>query len=150
MITLKEKVFERFANALKDKIGMLQQTLDDLKETASNETKSTAGDKHETALAMVQIEQENTARQLKEALAQKLVLERINISVKASRVSNGSLVKTNKGYFFFSVALGKIKVDDITVIALSAQSPLGARLSGLKVNESASLNGSNYVIEHIE
>jgi hypothetical protein len=43
---------------------MLQQVLADLKESGANETKSTAGDKHETALAMLQIEQANTRGQL--------------------------------------------------------------------------------------
>ena len=35
---------------------MLQQVLNDLKESGVNETKSKAGDKHETTLAMLQIE----------------------------------------------------------------------------------------------
>ncbi len=56
---------------------MLQQRLNDLKESGANETKSTAGDKHETALAMVQIEQANIRKQLEEALAQKVILEKI-------------------------------------------------------------------------
>ena len=56
---------------------MLQQRLNDLKESGANETKSTAGDKHETALAMVQIEQANIRKQLEEALAQKAILEKI-------------------------------------------------------------------------
>jgi hypothetical protein len=53
--------------------------LNELNDSAKNETKSTAGDKHETALAMLQIEQENTRNKLKEIKEQKLQLDRIDI-----------------------------------------------------------------------
>ena len=129
---------------------MLQKVLDDLKESGSNETKSTAGDKHETALAMLQIEQANTRTQLQEVLNQQAVLEKINPDLSADIILNGSLIKTNRGYLFMSVALGKAVVDDITVIALSPQSPLGQKLMGLKTGESALMNLTEYVIEFIK
>ena len=135
---------------VENKIKLLRQTLSDLKESASNETKSTAGDKHETALAMLQIEQENTSRQLENVLAQKLLLERINPNIRAKQVANGSLVKTRNGYFFMSVALGKLLVDNVTVIALSPQSPLGRKLLGLKENESGVVNGITYLVVSVE
>ena len=107
-MTLKEKIYNHYLQIISTKINMLQQVLADLKESGSNETKSTAGDKHETALAMLQIEQANTRGQLQEALIQKAALEKINPAVSAKMILNGSLVKTNKGYFFVSIALGKI------------------------------------------
>lgn len=131
------------------KIHALRTTLADLKESASNETKSTAGDKHETALAMLQIEQENTARQLQEVLLQKSGLEKIDPAIHAAVVVNGSLVKTNKGLLFLSIALGKMTVDGTTVIALSPQSPLGAKLMGSTTSDIAEINGNKYVIEAI-
>ena len=56
---------------------MLHQVLADLKESGTNETKSTAGDKHETALAMLQIEQANINAQLSDALDKKAVLKKL-------------------------------------------------------------------------
>ena len=129
---------------------MLQQVLANLKESGSNETKSTAGDKHETALAMLQIEQANTRGQLQEALLQKAALEKIDPAISATMIVNGSLVKTNRGYLFMSIAAGKIAIDDISVISLSPQSPLGQKLMGLKVGEVAGINNIEYVIETIE
>jgi hypothetical protein len=133
-----------------DKINFLQKTLNDLRDSASNETKSTAGDKHETALAMLQIEQENTNKQLENVLAQKQVIERIVPTTHAIQIVNGSLVKTNKGFLYISIALGKIIVNDTQIIALSSQSPLGQKLSGLKVNDVTEMNGTKYIIENIE
>lgn len=132
-----------------DKINGLQNTLHELSESAKDETKSTAGDKHETALAMLQIEQENTRIKLQEATEQKAQLEKINIELKSSVIIRGSLIKTDKGYFFLSVALGKSRIDDIPVIAISPQSPLGAKLIGLKENDTAEINGIIYTVESI-
>lgn len=149
-MTLKEKIYTHYLQLVNEKINLLQQVLGDLKESGANETKSTAGDKHETALAMIQIEQANKRTQLKEATDQKTLLEKINPAVSGIQVSNGSLVKTNKGYFFISVALGKAVVDKITVIAISPQSPLGSNLMRLIAKDTAEINGSQYFIESIE
>jgi hypothetical protein len=149
-MNLKQRIYDHYQQVINDKLTMLQQVLADLKESGSNETKSTAGDKHETALAMLQIEQANTRGQLQEVLTQKAALEKINPSISASMIVNGSLVKTNRGYLFISVALGKAVVENITVIALSPQSPLGQKLMGLKIADLAAINNIDYVIESIE
>ena len=118
--------------------------------SAANETKSTAGDKHETALAMLQIEQENTARQLRELLLQKLTLDKIDPVISPITITIGSLVKTNKGYFYVSISLGKILVENLPIVAISAQSPLGRKLIGAKQFASIILNGNEFLIEGIE
>ncbi len=148
-MTLKLKIHQHFLQVINDKIALYQQVLADLKESGTNETKSTAGDKHETALAMLQIEQANTRSQLNDVLAKKVVLEKINPVLIASVILNGSLVKTNHGYFYLSIALGKAIIDDIVVVAISLQSPLGEKLMGLKVGDAAIINNHKYVIENI-
>ena len=148
-MTFKEKIYGGYLEIIQDKIQLFQNTLNELKDSISNETKSTAGDKHETALAMLQIEQENTNQQLKEALKQKALFGKMDPTVSTSKIINGSLIKTNKGYFFLSMALGKTIVDGIDVIALSPHSPLGQKIMGLKVNDTAEINGIHYIIESI-
>lgn len=145
----KQKVYQGYISSVDDKINALQHTLRELSESAKNETKSTAGDKHETALAMLQIEQENTRMKLQEASEQKWQLERINIELITPQITKGSLVKTIKGYFFMSIALGKITIEDITIIAISPQSPLGLKLMGLKEKDTAEINGIHYTVEDI-
>jgi hypothetical protein len=149
-MTLKEKIYLHYLTVIDDKLRLLQEVLADLKESGANETKSTAGDKHETALAMLQIEQANKREQLKEAVAQKIILEKIDPSIIAPVVLNGSLVKTNRGYFFMSIALGKAILNYITVIAVSPQSPLGKKLMGLSAGDSVEVNNNIYNIESIE
>ena len=145
----KIKVYQCFFQMVLDKISLLQQSLLDLKESSSNETKSTAGDKYETALAMLQLDQEKTSRQLQDALVQKALFEKIDPSIPATRIANGSLVKTDKGYLFLSVAIGKALVDGKVVIAISPGSPLGKALMGLERKDTTSVNGNIYQIEDI-
>jgi transcription elongation GreA/GreB family factor len=148
-MTFKQKIYNQFRQMLETKISGLQQQLNDLKESTANETKSTAGDKYETARAMLQIEQDNTRRQLQEAMEQQSIFTAIDISISSNEISRGSLVKTNKGYLFISIALGKIIVDGITVIALSPQSPLGRQLMSLRTNDTTAINNISYTIEKI-
>ncbi|MEP7255451.1 MAG: hypothetical protein ABI666_06720 [Ferruginibacter sp.] len=149
-MTLKQKIYTHYLQVAKDKVQALEKVLADLKESGANETKSTAGDKHETALAMLQIEQANVRGQLKEAQEQKVALEKIDPALSATIVVNGSLVKTNRGYLFVSTALGKALIDGVAVIALSQQSPLGKQLMGLTKGNIAVINNIHYVVENIE
>ena len=147
---IKQQIHAHYIDAINSKILMLQQTLADLKESGSNETKSTAGDKHETALAMLQIEQANTRTKLHDAQEQRSALVTINTDVITKKVLPGSYVKTNKGNFYISVALGKLIFDGETVMAISPQSPLGAKLMGCCVNDTVIINTHTYLVESIE
>jgi len=149
-MTLKQKIYNHYLQVINDKIKLLQKVLADLKESGSNETKSTAGDKHETALAMLQIEQANIRGQLKDVTDKKTAFIKINPLLTPPTIVNGSLIKTNRGYLFMSVALGKATIDGTPVTALSPQSPLGIKLLGLSVTDIAEINNIQYVIAKIE
>ncbi len=145
-MTFKEEVYKAYLDLLEDKISGLELVLQDLHKSAANETKSTAGDKHETALAMLQLEQENKRKQLAELLLQKAVLNRIDPTVVNKIISNGALVETDSGYFFISVALGKMIIRGNTVFALSLSSPLGKKLAENSGQGAVTMNNRTYQI----
>jgi len=149
-MTFKQKIYQHYLDVINDKIAALQNVLEDLKESSSNETKSTAGDKHETALAMLQIEQANVGARLQDVLEKRSMLEKINPANTSEIIITGSLVKTDKGYLFISVASGKATIDGCNIISLSPQSPLGQKLIGLKANDTADFNNNKYKIESVE
>jgi len=149
-MSIKQKIYTHFLKMLNTNISILQKSLVDLKESSSNETKSTAGDKYETALAMLQIEQSNAREQLQVVLTQKNLLDKINPTLSSSIIMNGSLIRTNKGYFFISIAMRKALIDGMVVYALSPQSPLGKKLMGLKIYNKVIVNNIEYYIESIE
>jgi transcription elongation GreA/GreB family factor len=149
MLELKIKIYACYRQVVQEKVQLLQQVLADLKESGSNETKSTAGDKHETALAMLQIEQAHQRQQLADAMKQLENLNKINPSVTGPVIVIGSLVKTNRGYFYISLALGKAEIAGIRVMALSPQSPLGGQMMGLTAGDSTDINNIRYMIEKV-
>ncbi len=148
-MTLKQKVHIACAQLLNEKMLSLQSALNDLRDGMANDGKSTAGDKHETARAMAHIEQEQLAKQLHEVQVQKNALDKINPDIITEQISNGSLVKTDKGFFYLSIAIGKVIVDSVPVVALSGHSPLGAKCMGAMANNRVELNNMRYDIEEV-
>jgi hypothetical protein len=144
----KQKLFSACLAMLDERIQTLHAALNDLTEGAENDAKSSAGDKHETARAMMQLEHENLSRQLDELLKEKNELARIDIG-NSPVIHKGSLIKTNRGLLFLSVALGKVAVDGTEVIVLSPQSPLGKKLLELQAEAAVEVNGTEYKIEEV-
>lgn len=145
----KEKVVKACLVLLNEKISYLQTSITELTEGIANNSKSSAGDKHETARALVQTEQEKLQQQLENIFCQKTIIEKIDVGIVHKTVSKGSLTKTTRGYFFLCIPLGKIEVDKTTVFAVSMESPLGLKMTGLKVNGVAEVNEIEYLIEHL-
>lgn len=149
-MTQKERIHQHCMLLLQQKIDALQKNLHDLSDSAGNETKRTAGDKHETALAMLQIEQENNSRQLKEVLQQKAILEKLDPQLQTATVVRGSLVETNKGRFYISLGLGKLQLENETVFAVSPEAPLGKLMLMKKAGEEFQFNETAYKILLVE
>lgn len=136
----KKIVYLHVRQELNEKLNRLQESFDELKKALNSETKSTAGDKHETGRAMAQLEQEKLSSQLNQLLTLKNALSKVDPNEIHREVQYGSLVKTNNGYFFFSIGLGKIIVEDQNVFCITATSPLGQKLLGKKISDSFFLN----------
>jgi len=149
-MTFKQKIHTYYLQLVQDRIDVFRDMISALTEDSKNDAKGSAGDKHETALSMMHIEQEKLNYKLSEVLAQKSILDKIDASKELDVITLGSLIKANGIYLYLSVALPKIAIDGINVIALSPQSPLGAKLMGNKVGFTFEINGTNYLIESIE
>jgi hypothetical protein len=149
-MTFKQKIYNQYHQLVQDRIDVFTDMIIALTEDSKNDAKGSAGDKHETALSMMHIEQEKLNTKLKEVLSQKAVLDKIDPLVVADTIILGSLVKANGIYLYLSLALPKINIDGINVIALSPQSPLGNKLMGNKVGFTFEINGTKYLIESIE
>jgi hypothetical protein len=147
---VKEKLYNYCAQLLDQKIEVTKTALRSANDAANVETKSSVGDKHETSRALMQLEQEKLSRHLSQLLNQKTELSKLDIKSPSNTVKKGSLVKTDKGYIFLSIALGKIIFEEETIFTVSALSPIGVQLLGLKEKDVADLNGTKYKIESIQ
>ncbi|SHG09300.1 hypothetical protein SAMN05444372_102228 [Flavobacterium micromati] len=148
-MTFKYKIHLQYLQLVQDRIDVFKDMIAALTEDSKNDAKGSAGDKHETALSMMHIEQEKINRKLREVLDQKAILDKIDSSHDSKTIILGSLVKANGIYLYLSVALPKITVDGINVIALSPQSPLGNKLLSNQEGFTFEINGTKYLVEEI-
>ena len=147
-LTLDKAVVNKIAIAsLKEKLGMLLSEMDETNSSLSTASKSSVGDKHETARAMIQLEQERLSKQITQSKHLLEILMAIDPLSKSDQVQSGSLVKTNRGNFYISVGLGKIVVNDQDVFCLSPLTPMGQILLGKKSGDHFNLNGASEILE---
>ncbi|MCO6498808.1 MAG: 3-oxoacyl-ACP synthase [Vicingus serpentipes] len=149
-LAIKIQLHKKCIEIINQRIIDLKNIIQEAQNAANNETKSSAGDKHETGRTMAQLETEKLTSQLSEALKLEQHITQINPKVQHQKVALGSLVITNNGNFYIAVSLGKIEIDGISYFAISTVSPIGKLLIGLKANDAFSFNGKNYVIERIK
>lgn len=147
----KDKIalFEACIKSLEDKIRLIEERLLSLEESRNNETKSTAGDKFETGRAMMQIEIDNCKMQLLKAESAHNLLEYIGLQEAKERIVDGSLVETDRGFYFLGIGLGKVKVGEKTYFCISKNAPIGKMLLGKTLGESLSFNGTEIIIKKI-
>ncbi|MFT7395315.1 MAG: hypothetical protein ACI96G_000038 [Flavobacterium sp.] len=145
----KQKIYQYYLQLVQDRIDVFVDMIAALTEDSKNDAKGSAGDKHETALSMMHIEQEKLNYKLREVVTQKAILDKIDPLKIAGTIVVGSLVKANGIYLYLSLALPKINIEGVNVIALSPQSPLGNKLMGNVVGFTFEINSTKYLIEEI-
>lgn len=145
----KSAVHQRCRQLLTERGRELERQLGELSASVANETKSTAGDKFETARAMLHIEQDQARRQLGTLNAQLAVLDMIDPLKPSNRAGLGSLVLLSGVWYYLSTSIGKVSVDGHTLIALSLEAPLGALLKGHAPGDNLTLNGRTLVVEAV-
>lgn len=147
---MKQKILEYYKQLVQDRIDVYKDMIESLSLDAQNDAKSSAGDKHETALSMMHLEQEKLSFKLQEAMEHLSILQTIDINKNSPKISFGSLVKVNELTLFISVALPKIVIDDITVFAVSSESPLAKCLIGKSIGDKFDFNNKEYFIHYFD
>lgn len=148
-MTFKEKVIRHYEQQIQDKIDVFRDMISALTEDSKNDARGSAGDKHETALSMMHIEQEKLNYKLHEFLESKTFFSSIDFTKISEKVIVGSLVQANENYFLISIALSKITIDGKTIFGISPQSPLASIMLGKSEGHSFAINTSNYQIKQI-
>ena len=146
---LKENLFNQCKEFVNSKLATIENTIRSNQHDLASETKSSAGDKHETGRAMLQLEMEKAGQQLKGVTEMKLVLERIHIHETSGVCKMGSIVKTENINYFIAISAGRLVVENETYYAISTKSPIGQLLLGKKINEHITFNNKELKIEEI-
>jgi transcription elongation GreA/GreB family factor len=144
---LKEQVKSACLALLKHRIDSFVADEKSAKASAESDTKSSAGDKHETAREMVQQEREMIGRRISEAEKQLGELMKIIETESSNTIQAGSLINSTLGWMYLSISLGSIMIDDLKVNIVSMDSPVGKLLKGKSIGDTIELNGKRVIIE---
>ena len=125
---IKQQLLDQLRGQLESRKQTILDAIDRVEDGLKSETKSSAGDKHETGRAMLQLEREKLGNQLNLVQIDEKTLARIELNEQTSVVKVGSLVKTSQLNYFISVGAGKLLINDDTIYAISLNSPIGQLL----------------------
>ena len=145
MLALKIKIIEKIKKEIEGKIVDVKSNYENARESRNADTKSSAGDKYETGREMIQIEMNKLQALLSKYQSQLNLMASLD-SKPHELVKNGSLVKTNQGYFFIGLGLGKMQIETIEFFSISMDSPLGLQLKSKVKNDFYELAGKKYQV----
>lgn len=141
VLALKAKLNEEWSQA--------RQQWEALALSLTKETKSTAGDKHETARAMVQLDMEQAGQRVARFEDMVSALERMNPSQARNQVAPGAVVWTDGGGLFIGIPLGVFEVAGNRFQAISSQAPLALALVGAKPTDQVVFRGKTWTVKGI-
>lgn len=147
--SIKQELFAKCEAFVQSRLNTIKLTITELQQSLSSETKSTAGDKHETGRAMVQLEREKAGQQLAEIQKLNAVLSKINIKKYAEVIGLGSIVYTNTDNYFMAISAGLLEVDGHAFYAISANTPIGQLLLGKSVGNTVVFKNVQITIEKV-
>lgn len=146
---IKVKLFEQCYRFCQDRLKIILSQIEDTNKALTAETKSSAGDKHETGRAMLQIEREKLGKQLAELEKQQEILSKIQTDKISINISLGSIVHTTQSNYFIAISAGKLQVNDVVFYGISSQTPIGKLLLGKTVGSEVEFNNLKFLIEKV-
>lgn len=148
-LSLKKALYDHCVNYVREKLATIQSAIGNAQESANDDSKSSAGDKHETGRAMAQLEQEKLSGQLAENQKLLHTLNTLDPGKVSASIRAGSLVFTDKGNYFIAISAGKIIIGSDIYFAVSAVSPIGKELIANTNPKEFSFNGQKYLIKKV-
>ncbi len=146
---LKQQLHNRCRAYLDNNIQNAEAVIADAREAARNETKSSAGDKYETAREMMQQDIDLNNARLLQLRKQMDVLDRIAIDTASDIIIPGSIVTTTSGNYYIAISAGKLVANGQTYYAISIDAPLGMQLKGKKAGDEFIINGKKGTISDV-
>jgi transcription elongation GreA/GreB family factor len=142
----KKSIIDRLNEIVLERINESVTEINSINDSKANETKSSAGDKYETGMAMLQMEEQKANVQLAKAKELQKTLSMIDPTEKQDSAELGSLVETLNGNYFISIGLGQIEIGGKSIFVLSIASPVGLQMKGKKAGDVFQFNGNTIEI----
>ncbi len=140
-MNLKQQLYTLCTEIVNKRLQTIETSITSHQKALQSETKSSAGDKHETGRAMLQLEMEKAGQQFSVVSKMKDVLSKIDVSKTTNTVHLGSVVITTTNNYFLSVSAGKLTVNNEDYFAISSDAPIGKLLLGKQQKDTVIWNG---------
>ncbi|HBU78951.1 MAG TPA: 3-oxoacyl-ACP synthase [Muricauda sp.] len=147
---MKKALLEFCWDYVNERSERLKKQSGELQESLGSETKSSAGDKHETGRAMVQLEQEKLGQQLQEIDTTRGTLSKINIDGTSGKIRLGSLVQTSMAHYFLAISAGAFNQNNTVVYCISTNAPIAKLLLGKEKGERFTFSGTEQEILEVD
>lgn len=132
-----------------NRLDTINKTILELQESLTSETKSSAGDKHETGRAMVQLEREKAGHQLAEIQKVNQLLAKISTEKTSKVIGLGSVVYTTKSNYYIAISAGELEVDTQKFYAIAANTPIAQLLLGKTIGDDIVFRNQNFAITDV-
>lgn len=144
---MKKKAWLELLDAgVREALNRLQADMTALQESRQADTKSSAGDKHETARAMVDQELQQLNQQREKAQRNQSELQQLT-DAPCEVAARGAAVETERIIYFISISFGKLPVEGAKpVYALSPVSPAAQAMLGKRAGEEFEINDASHTI----
>lgn len=146
----KQSVLEHIQQTLEKKLVHFQNDANELKASLESESKSSAGDKHNTSRAMIHIEQEKLGEQIGQTQQQLQKAKQIMNANSTEKIGFGSFIQTKTANFLLGISLGKITIGEEMVFCISMESPIGQILLNKSKGETFQFMQKEVEIETVE
>jgi hypothetical protein len=148
-LKIKEALFKQCEFFVNRRSQTVHEIISSNQKALQSETKSSAGDKHETGRAMLQLEMEKASQQLEGISLMHNILSKIDILKPSKNVCLGSIIITDTTNYFLSISAGQLLVEGKNYFAISVSSPIGKLLLGKKQNDGFIFNGNRMKINQV-
>ncbi len=149
MITNKEELFIKCLDTVNKQIKKYQNEMDEIKESMENNDAHTDYDEDDTKGQLLN-DFEKYAEYLDNSRQMKEKLSRIDQNHYSETIDFGSIVETSENYYFISVPVGKIVLEEgASVYAISTEAPIYQEMKGKKAGESFTFNDKTHEIKGV-
>jgi len=148
MIAIKKELLAYCEQAVQARHRTIKNTINDIEDSLFEATKSSAGDKHETERAMLQIDRERAGRQLQEIEKLQQLIKQIPITL-AKSCTLGSLVLTTSGNYFLSLSVGSVTIEDTLFFCVAMDAPIAQLLRGKTQGDVFVFQGKEHTINQL-
>jgi transcription elongation GreA/GreB family factor len=146
---IKLELYNKCLAFTQHRLDTINNAIQELQDSLTSETKGSAGDKHETGRAMLQLEREKAGKQLSEIQKINQLLAKISTESTSKTISLGSVVYTTQANYYIAISAGELIIQDTKFYAIAANTPIAQLLIGKTVGDEVVFRGQEFEISNV-